>query len=105
MFTGDFIYPTMLYAFLPGASLSAYRRTAGELLQTLTAETTLWAAHCCRRDEVYSAPWLSMHDLADLDRALALLQAGSLEGEGFFPRRYPINEQMTLGAAFPWTNR
>ena len=105
LFTGDFIYPTMLYAFLPGASLSAYRKTAGELLKTLNPETTLWAAHCCRRDEVYSAPWLSMDDLADLDSALALLQAGSLDGEGFFPRRYPINEQMTLGAAFPWTNR
>ncbi len=27
LFAGDFLYPTTLYAFLPGSSLSAYRKT------------------------------------------------------------------------------
>ena len=105
LFTGDFIYPTMLYAFLPGASLSAYRKTADRLLMTLPGDTTLWAAHCCRQDEVFSAPWLSMGDLKDLDRALALRDDGQLATDGFFPRRSLVNQQMTLGTGFPWNNR
>jgi glyoxylase-like metal-dependent hydrolase (beta-lactamase superfamily II) len=34
LFIGDFVYPTTLYAFLPGASLSAYQTTARMLLET-----------------------------------------------------------------------
>lgn len=105
LFTGDFIYPTMLYAFLPGASLSAYRKTADNLLATLPSDTTLWAAHCCRRNEVYAAPWLSMDDLRDLARVLAQQDAGQLTTEGFFPRRTEVNRQMILGTGFPWSNR
>ena len=40
LFIGDFIYPTTLYAFLPGASLSA--ATARMLLGMLPADTVLW---------------------------------------------------------------
>ncbi len=29
LFIGDYIYPTTLYAFLPGASLSAYQEQRG----------------------------------------------------------------------------
>jgi len=52
LFIGDFIYPTTLYAFLPGASLSAYQATARRLLGMLPADTVLWTAHCCRKNEV-----------------------------------------------------
>ncbi len=37
LFAGDFIYPTTLYAFLPGASLAEYLATTRELLATLPA--------------------------------------------------------------------
>lgn len=101
LFTGDFIYPTMLYAFLPGADRGEYRRTAKRLLSELPPETKLWAAHCCRRNEGYAAPWLTMADLADLDRALGKIDAGTLEASGFFPRRYIVNEQMDIGTTLP----
>ena len=39
LFIGDFLYPTTLYAFLPGASISAYQATAERLLRTLPADT------------------------------------------------------------------
>lgn len=105
VFAGDFIYPSMLYAFLPGASLSVYRRTAQELLTRLPANTIFWAAHCCRRgSEGFSAPWLTMEDLRALDRAFARREAGQSRPEGFFPRRYPVNGQMELGTGFPWNN-
>jgi hydroxyacylglutathione hydrolase len=105
LFTGDFIYPTTLYAFLPGASLSAYRATARRLLSMLPADTRLWTAHCCRANEKTSAPWLSVQDLKDLDRALADMQSGRVHSTGFFPRRFPVNGQMTIATGFDWNNR
>ncbi len=104
LFAGDFIYPTTLYAFLPGASLAEYRATTRKLLATLPADTKIWTAHCCRADERTSAPWLSMTDLRDLDTALSRIESGELRSSGFFPRSFPVNHQMTLASGFPWNN-
>ncbi len=105
LFAGDFIYPTTLYAFLPGASLAQYRSTTRRLLEKLPAEARIWTAHCCRADERTSAPWLTMTDLRDLDAALTRIQSGDLASAGFFPQRFAVNRQMTLAAGFPWNNR
>lgn len=105
LFIGDFIYPTTLYAFLPGASLSAYQATAKMLLRILPADTVLWTAHCCRKNEGVSAPWLSMRDLRDLDTALTAVRAGQAKGAGFYPRVFRVNDEMTLAVGFPWNNR
>jgi hydroxyacylglutathione hydrolase len=105
LFIGDFIYPTTLYAFLPGASLSAYQATAKALLERLPADTVLWTAHCCRRNEGVAAPWLSMRDLRDLDAVLTAVRAGQAKSRGFYPRVFPVNEQMTLATGFAWNNR
>lgn len=105
VFIGDFIYPTTLYAFLPGASLSMYHRTAESLLETLPPDTVLWTAHCCRRDEGVAAPWLAIPDLRDLRDALARVRGGDATATGFYPRRYPVNRQMTIATGFRWNNR
>jgi hydroxyacylglutathione hydrolase len=105
LFAGDFIYPTTLYAFLPGASLTEYRSTTQALLATLPADARIWTAHCCRAGERMSAPWLMMNDLRDLDAALGRIQSRDLPSTGFFPRRFPVNHQMTLATGFPWNNR
>jgi glyoxylase-like metal-dependent hydrolase (beta-lactamase superfamily II) len=105
LFIGDFVYPGPLYAFLPGASLSAYQATDRRLLATLPPDTVLWAAHCCRKGGGIEAPWLSMGDLRDLDAALTRIRAGQVKATGFYPRVYPVNGQMTLDAGLPWTNR
>jgi glyoxylase-like metal-dependent hydrolase (beta-lactamase superfamily II) len=105
LFIGDYVYPTMLYAFLPGASLSSYQQTAQRLLATLPAETVLWTAHCCRKDEGIAAPWLDMADLRDLDSVLHRVQAGATNSTGFYPRVFPVNRQMTLATGFPWNDR
>ena len=104
LFIGDFIYPTTLYAFLPGARLSAYQATAKMLLRMLPADTVLWTAHCCRKNEGVSAPWLSMRDLRDLDTALTAVRAGQAKGAGFYPRVFRVNDEMTLAVGFPWNN-
>ena len=105
LFSGDYIYPTTLYAFLPGSSLSAYRATTKRLLEALPADTKIWTAHCCRVNEKISAPWLTMTDLRDLDTALAAIDSGQAHSSGFFPRRFPVNDQMTIFTGFPWNNR
>jgi glyoxylase-like metal-dependent hydrolase (beta-lactamase superfamily II) len=105
LFIGDFIYPTTLYAFLPGASLSAYQATARMLLGLLPTDTVLWTAHCCRKNEGVSAPWLSMKDLRDLDSALTAVRAGRSKAAGFYPRIFAVNDEMTLAVGFPWNNR
>jgi len=105
LFTGDYIYPTTLYAFSPGASLSAYRQTAARLLATIPADVTLWTAHCCRAGEDAAAPWLSMKDLADLSTALCRVQRGEVASTGVYPRRFPVSRQMTLATGFPWTGQ
>jgi hydroxyacylglutathione hydrolase len=105
LFSGDFIYPTTLYAFLPGASLSAYLKTAKTLLEELPADTVLWTAHCCRKGEGVSAPWLSIEDLRDLDTALMAVRSGQAKSRGFYPRVFPVNSQMTLATGFSWNNR
>jgi hydroxyacylglutathione hydrolase len=104
LFIGDFIYPTTLYAFLPGASLSVYQRSAEQLLATLPGGTILWTAHCCRHGEGVSAPWLDLGDLRDLDQALVRIRAGRAASSGFYPRRFAVNDQMTLNTGFAWNN-
>jgi glyoxylase-like metal-dependent hydrolase (beta-lactamase superfamily II) len=105
LFSGDFIYPTTLYASLPGGSLAAYQRTASWLLRALPEDTTIWAAHCCRIGEKISAPWLTMTDMRELDRTLREVQAGRARSTGFYPRIFPVDPQLTLATGFPWNNR
>jgi len=105
LFIGDYMYPTTLYAFLPGASLSAYQATARMLIGMLPPDTILWTAHCCRKNEGISAPWLSMGDLHDLDAALTAVRRGQAKAAGFYPRIYPVNHEMTLATGFSWNNR
>jgi len=105
LFIGDFIYPTTLYAFLPGASLAAYQATASRLLDTLPPGTVLWTAHCCRKNEGVAAPWLAMQDLRDLSRTLTEVRTGRAHAAGFYPRVFPVNAEMTLATGFSWNNR
>ncbi len=105
LFIGDYIYPTTLYAFLPGSSLSTYHATAQRLLADLPADTILWGAHCCRAGEGVAAPWLAMSDLRDMDRAVEAVRAGTATSTGFYPRRFPVSRQMTLATGFAWNNR
>ena len=104
LFTGDYIYPTTLYAFSPGASMSAYHATAQRLLATIPGDTVLWTAHCCRKDGGILAPWLAMKDLREMDDQLVKVEAGEVPHTGFYPRIYPVNDQMTLATGFPWNN-
>jgi len=106
LFTGDYIYPTTLFAFLPDSSLKAYVSTADRLLAILPPDTKLYGAHCCRNDAVAQAPWLGLDDLRDARTAIKAVQAGQAKGaRGLLVRRYPVNSRMTLMTLFPFGNR
>ena len=47
------------------------------------------------------APLLRHRDLVDLRDALRGIRDGSLAGEGWYPRVYPVNEELVL-LADPW---
>lgn len=105
LFTGDLIYTTTLYAFMPDSSLSAYVATADRLLAAMPPDTVIYGAHCCRNDAVAQAPWLRMSDLRDVRRAAADIQAGKAKGRGLLLRRFPVNPRMTLLTFYPFGNR
>lgn len=105
LYTGDFLYPTTLYAFAPDSSLSTYVTTIDRLLALLPPDTRLYGAHCCRNDAPPQAPWLSTRDLADTRAAITRIQSGDLEGRGFIIRRFPVNHRMTLLTLYPLANR
>jgi glyoxylase-like metal-dependent hydrolase (beta-lactamase superfamily II) len=105
LYTGDFLYPTTLYAFAPDSSLSTYVATIDRLLALLPPDTRLYGAHCCRNDAPPQAPWLSTRDLEDTKAAIKRIQAGELEGRGFIIRRFPVNDRMTMLTLYPIANR
>ena len=105
LFTGDLIYTTSLYVFVPDASLAAYAATVDRLLAELPVETRIYGAHCCRNDLPAQAPWLAVSDLADLGRAVAAIRSGKAKGRGLILRRFPVNARMTLITLYPFANR
>ncbi len=104
LFTGDYIYPTSLYAFLPDSSLSAYVATADRLLGFLPADAKLYTAHCCRNDATPGAPWLQVQDLRDVRSAVQAVRDGQAHGRGLLIRRFPVNARMTLLTLYPFGN-
>jgi hydroxyacylglutathione hydrolase len=105
LFTGDLMYPTSLYAFMPDSSLSAYEATTNRLLGMLPADTTIYGAHCCRNDAPAEAPWLGLGDLRDLRDAVVKIRAGDGVGRGVMVRRFLVNSRMTMITLYPFGNR
>jgi glyoxylase-like metal-dependent hydrolase (beta-lactamase superfamily II) len=102
LFTGDYIYPGPLYAFLPGSDLNDYLRTARHLLEIVPSGTRLLTAH---RETPPGAPILDYADLVDLRTALEQMRKGRLEGDGFYIKSYRINGRLSLLAEMGWSER
>ena len=105
LFTGDLIYTTTLFAFMPDSSLSTYVATADRLLADMPPDTRIFGAHCCRNDGPPGAPWLAMSDLADLKRGVEAIRAGKAPSRGLVLRRFPVNSRMSLVTTYPFGNR
>ncbi|MEM9177694.1 MAG: MBL fold metallo-hydrolase [Myxococcota bacterium] len=102
LFTGDFLYPGPLFAFLSNSSLGDYRRAAATVLARVDPDARLYGAH---RAAPPGAPRLAMDDVRDLAVTLRALAAGELDGEGVYPVRYGVNERLELLAEPRWLAR
>jgi len=105
VFSGDFIYPSELYAFLPGASRSAYLATTERLLSIIDPSTRLYTAHMEGPPAPIRAPVLEVADLRALESALVAIDSGNAISSGFFPRVFPIQGAMNFATGWVWNNR
>lgn len=105
LFAGDFIYPGNLYAFLPGASRSAYLATTRRLLSSINPATRIFTAHMAEPPAPVAAPVLEVTDLKALERTLGAIESGNLESKGYYPRVFPVQGIVTLATGLPWNNR
>jgi glyoxylase-like metal-dependent hydrolase (beta-lactamase superfamily II) len=113
LFVGDFVYPGPLYAFLPGASRSAYLATTSRLLSQIRPTTRIYTAHMADPPAPVRAPVLDFADLKALEATLVAIEQGRLdpiepgshEAVGFFPRVFPVREAVKFATGFRWNNR
>ncbi|MEZ5559551.1 MAG: MBL fold metallo-hydrolase [Pseudomonadales bacterium] len=99
VFSGDYLYPGNLYAFLPNSSVGDYARTAASLLRELPASTHFLGAH---RLAAPGPPTLQWQDLLDLRDGLEGVRRREIPGTGTYPQSFPINEHLTLLAEPRW---
>jgi hydroxyacylglutathione hydrolase len=105
LFCGDFMYPGLLYAFLPGASRLAYLHTSERLLATLDPATELLTAHLADEPAVIAAPRLAMSDVRALQATLLAIAAGTAVPTGFYPRVFVVSANARFATGFAWNVR
>jgi glyoxylase-like metal-dependent hydrolase (beta-lactamase superfamily II) len=103
LFAGDFIYPSEIYAFLPGANLSDYVVSAQRVLALLNDHSMIYGGHGCDSLPTVEVPVLRRSDVAALEEALLRADTRRWEGgKGWYPREISVNERMKLLAKYPW---
>jgi hydroxyacylglutathione hydrolase len=102
IFSGDFVYPGPLFAFLPGSAMGDYLDGAEVILHFAPSESRILAAH---RAEPSGLPELALSDVEDLEAALLQIERRELAGQGIYPVIYPVNERMSLRAEPRWLQR
>ena len=93
VFTGDFIYPGPLFAFLPNSSMAGYLQGAMTLLSATQDGVILYGAH---RTKPPAAPRLARGDLQALQATLVDIRDGGATAQGIYPRVYAVNDQLQL---------
>ncbi len=99
LFTGDFMYPGPLFAFLANSNLGDYLQGADALLEVANDDVRIFGAH---RVAPPGTPEQTLVDLRDLRTALQRVQRGNLRGEGLYPVTYMVNTSMELLADPAW---
>ena len=93
LFSGDFIYPGPLYAFLSNSNMGDYLAGAETVISQQSLVTEIYGAHRVRPP---GAPKLGIEDVQDLRKTLLNIRAGAASAKGVYPRQYIVNERMRL---------
>lgn len=93
VFSGDFLYPGNLYAFLPTSNMGSYLQGTATLLERIETRTSIYGAH---RGPEPLVPQLGMDDVQDLQDALIGIRDRQVVGEGTYPVSYPVNENLNI---------
>ena len=99
LFTGDFLYPGPLIAFLPNSRLGDYLNGAERVLGVAEPGARIFGAH---RVAPPGAPQLAVDDLEALRDLLREIRDGDVEPTGFYPVSYRVNERIELLAEPGW---
>ncbi len=99
LFSGDFIYPRPLFAFLPNSSMGDYLQGADTLLDVSSPAVRIFGAH---RIGPPGTPEQTLDDIHDLRKALQSIKSKEANGEGFYPVTYLVNSEITLLADPVW---
>ena len=102
LFSGDFIYPSQIYAYLPGASLHDYSASAERLGRLLDDSSTVYGGHGCDHLPTVGLPILRKSDVLALARATRAADEGLAASRGWYPREFAVNANMKLLAKYPW---
>jgi hydroxyacylglutathione hydrolase len=102
LFSGDFLYPGPLFAFLPNSGMGDYLAGADVVLAAAPPRTRVFGAH---RLGPPGLPELARSDVEDLRVALVAIRDGELEGTGLYPVVYPVNDRVELWAEPGWLQR
>jgi glyoxylase-like metal-dependent hydrolase (beta-lactamase superfamily II) len=99
VFSGDFIYPGPLYAFLPNSRMGDYLQGSDTVLAAARENVDILGAH---RDAAPGLPRLTLKDLEDLRATLIAIRDGTAQGSGIYPREYRVNDRIQLLAEPRW---
>jgi len=102
LFAGDFIYPSSIYAFLPGANLHDYTASGQRLAALLNDDSKVYGAHGCEELPHVGVPVMQRSDIVALSRATAAAEDPGAGTHGGYPRELPVNARMKLLAKYPW---
>ena len=103
LFAGDFMYPSAIFAFLPGANLHDYLVSAQQVAGVLDNASAIFGGHGCEKLPTVDLPVLRRSDLMALASALAVADTDRWRaGNGWYPREIAVNARMKLLAKYPW---
>lgn len=99
IFSGDFIYPGPLFAFLPTSSMGQYLSATKRVLAAAPDNARIFGAH---RTAPPGAPEQSLGDVRDLQSTLIAVRDGERPGTGTYPVSFTVNERVELLAEPSW---
>ncbi|MEM7100251.1 MAG: MBL fold metallo-hydrolase [Pseudomonadota bacterium] len=93
LFSGDFLYPGPLYAFLANSNLGDYLQAADLVLTNVREDVRILGAH---RVEAPGAPQLRAGDVHDLRKTLVAIRNGQRSAPLSYPQTFAVNERLVL---------